>query len=190
MIRTLGPRQRRVVALIVSVTLVGGLYLLVIDPVFRHFRDRADERQTALRTLSRDRALLNQVPQIRSAQDSLVGSPRWAKLYDSQKATQAVLQLETDIRGMLSPPSQVTSMIAEPATTQGSLTRIAVKITLSLTIDQLTEALGHLNEHARFLKIESLTVQAPDNQALDSNPVLSVQAEIAGFMLTPAAAAT
>jgi type II secretory pathway component PulM len=189
-IETLRPRQRRVLALVLSALLITGLYLLVLEPVVRHFRDRADERQTALRSLSRDRALLEQAPQIQATQNSVANSPRWARFYDSQKATQATLQLETDLRAIVSPPNQIASMIAEPATTQGSLTRLAVKITLSLSIDQLTEILGRLNQHARFLKIESLTVQAPDYQIVDSNPVLSVQAEIVGFMLTPATTAT
>jgi hypothetical protein len=190
MIETLGRRQRRVLALMLSGLLLSGLYLLVIDPVITYFSDRANERQTALRSLSRDHALLEQAPQIQSAQDSVANSPRWARLYDSQKATQAALQLETDLRAIVSTPNQVTSMIAEPATTQGDLTRIAVKITLSLSIDQLTEILGRLNRHSRFLKMESLIVQAPDYQVVDSNPVLSVQAEIVGFMLTPAATST
>ena len=77
-------------------------------------------------------------------------------------------------------------MTAVPVVVEGPLTRIATKVTLSLTIDQLTESLARLRSRAQFLRIESLTIQAPDYQMADSNPMLSIQAEIVGFMVTTA----
>lgn len=189
MMDTLGPRPRRALALTLTAWMIAILYLGVIRPVIGHFTDREDNRESALRSLARDRALLKQALDITHALQSVSESPRRSRFYEGHKPAQATLQLEGDVRALIALPNQPSSMIAEPSLTQGPLTRLSVKITLSVSIDQLTGILVRLSQQSRFLKIESFTVQAPDYQAVDSNPILSVQAQIAGFMLTPATAA-
>jgi len=98
--------------------------------------------------------------------------------------------LEKDLRGIIKSANNPISMVAEPATAQGPLTRIAVQLSLSMPIDQLAETLARLQSHSKLLKIDRLTIQAPDFQSVDTNPTLSIQAEIAGFLVTPAAAST
>jgi hypothetical protein len=185
MMDTLSARQQRLLALSLLWFAIMALWFGVLYPIVETVRASGDERQAILRAVSRDRALVSQAPAIQSALTSLEQSPRWARFYASQKADQATLQLETDLRTLLTMPNALTSMTAEPATVQGPLTRIAVKVTLSMPIDQLAQTFAMLQSYVRLLHVDSLTVQAPDNQASDSNPRLTIQAEIVGFMLTP-----
>jgi Type II secretion system (T2SS), protein M subtype b len=187
---TLSARNQRLMALALLVLALVALWLGVFRPVLQFVRASADERQSAMRALSRDHALVTQAPFIRKALASLEQSPRWRRFYDTQRPDLATLQLETDLRAILKTPNSLTSMTAEPATRQGLLTRIGVKITLSIPIDHLAETLINLQSQERLLQIDSLTVQAPDLQQVDANPLLSIQAEIVGFMLTPSAART
>jgi hypothetical protein len=182
--RVLSPVQQRCVALALLGIAVALLWLGLFDPIASYFRHSSDQRVAALNALSRDRALVSQDSRTDKMLTALRASPRWARFYETQKPDKAVLQMQSDLREVFKVPNNPTSMTAVPVSVEGPLTRIATKITLSLTIDQLTESLSRLNSHAQLLRIESLTIQAPDYQTPDTNPTLSIQAEIAGFMIT------
>jgi hypothetical protein len=184
--RTLSSIQQRCIAIALLGIALALLWLGLIAPVADYFRHRSDQRQAELDSLSRDRALVSQDTNTRSAIASLAQSPRWARFYVAQKTDEAVLQLQTDLREIFKAPNNPTSMTGLPAAVEGPITRIATKITLSLTIDQFTESLARLGSRAQLLRIESLTIQAPDYQMANTNPTLSIQAEIAAFMVTPA----
>jgi hypothetical protein len=188
--RTLSAVQRRYIAVSLLGIAIALLWLGLIDPLANYFRHSADERRANLNSLSRDRALVSQDAGTETTLTTLRASPRWARFYETQKADKAVLQLQSDLREVFKAPNNPTSMTVVPVVVEGPLTRIATKVTLSLTIDQLTESLARLRSHAQFLRIESLTIQAPDYQIADSNPTLSIQAEIVGFMVTTAGGRT
>jgi hypothetical protein len=182
--QVLSQIQRRSIAIgLLGVALVL-LWFGLIEPVANYFRHSADQRGADLNSLSRDRALVAQDGSTETTLTALKGSPRWARFYETQKADKAVLQMQADLREVFKAPNNPTSMTAVPVVVEGPLTRIATKITLSLTIDQLTESLARLHSHAQLLRIEALMIQAPDYQAPDTNPTLNIQAEIVGFMAT------
>ena len=177
--------QQRILAIALAGVAIAILFLGAIRPLVDYIADRSDERDSALRLLGRNLALVRQAPTIQTTLDAAAKSPRWGRFYNVPKAADATLQLETDLRSLIAIPNQPTSMIAESPSPLGSLTRVSVKISLSVTIDQLSDLLGRLHQHPRLLKIESLAVQSPESQIVDTNPPLAVQAEISGFMVTP-----
>ena len=186
----LSARGRRLTALCLLGGAMAILWLGLVAPIVDYCRNTSDTRAEDLRSLSRDRALVALAPSIRTALVTLEHSPHWARLYDSQKPEQAVLRLETDLGELLKAPNNPISMTAQPPDAQGPLTRVRVKVALSMPIDQLAQTLARLSSHSKLLRIESLTIQAPDYQVVDANPNLSIQAEIAGFMVTPPKART
>lgn len=190
MIESLSTRQRRSVALILLCCAVSFIWLAFVGPLFQFVRHHEEATEATLTSLSRDRAMIAQDAQIQAALTQLDNSTRWTRFYQSDKPEQAVLQLETDIRGIFQAPNNLTSMTAQPMEKKGPVTRLAVKVTLSITIDQLSEALGRLNSHARLLQIGNLAIQSPDFQPSDGNPTLSIQTEIMGFNLAPTGAPT
>jgi hypothetical protein len=187
---SLAPRIQRWIAWGLLAAICGTLWLGLIQPVFDYLDAGAEQRGIALRALKRDRALIQEQPAILAAADSLKESPRWHNFYTGQRAEAATLQLETDLRSIFEGSNNLTAMTAEPAVAQGPVTRLAVRATLSLRVDDLAKVLDRLQKHAQQLRIESLTIQAPDLQASQINPMLNIQAEIASWMLTPPADGT
>jgi hypothetical protein len=180
----LSPRQQRLAALALALLCALTLWYGVVAPVIDAIESGREARQAALRALSRDHALIAQAPALRTARNSVDHSPRWSRLYANQKPDRATLQLETDLRALFKTPNALTAMTAEPAVVQGPLTRLGVRLSLSLPLDQWTDALANLQQHPQLLKLESLTIQAPDFQVPDTNPTLTIQAEIVGYMPT------
>ncbi len=182
----LSSAQQRCAALALLGMALGLLWTGLINPITEYFRHSTFQRRADLDTLSRDRALLSQDAATQATLSALGTSPRWARFYETQKADKAVAQMQSDLREVFMAPNNPTSMTVLTTATQGPLTRLGMKVILSLTIDQLTDSLGRLRSHARLLQIENITIQAPDYQAADTNPTLSIQAEIFGFMVLPA----
>lgn len=178
-------KAQRVIALGLLAGLLAIVWLGIALPIWGYIDGTADERGISLRALKRDRALLRDGPAIQAALASVQHSSRWRNFYDGPRTDAATLQMETDLRAIFKDSNNPTSMIAEPAAAHGSVTRIAVRVGLSLRIDQLADALDRIQKQPRHWQIESLTVQAPDFQGTQPNPTLTVQAQIAAMMVTP-----
>jgi hypothetical protein len=181
----LSPRLQRILALGLLMAALLLAWSLVVDPLLTFVSTRGDDREAQLRALARDNALMAKDPKIKEALAAAIASPRWARLYDSDKPDKAVLQMETEIKDLIATPNNPTSIIAVPPMSKGLLTRIAVKVSLNMPIDQFGQFLSRLQAHSKLLQIDALTVQSPEYQAANTNPPLSIQAEIAGYLLTP-----
>jgi len=175
-------RARAVAALGLLGLLAALIWLGAVEPVVSYVQTAATERGISLRALKRNRALLHQSEAIQAARVSVDESPRWRNFYDGPRADAATLQMEADLRAILKDTGNPTSMIAAPPVPQGSITRIAVRITLSMRMDQLAQMLDLIQKHDRQLRVESLIVQAPDFQGVQANPQLAIQAEITALM--------
>jgi hypothetical protein len=178
-------RAHRLIALGLLGALLAIVWFGIAQPVWSYIDGIADERGISLRALKRTRALLREEPAIQAAMGSVEQSSRWRNFYDGPKTEAATLQMETDLRAIFKDSNNPTSMIAEAAASRGSVTRIAVRITLSMRVDQLADALDRIQKQPRQLQIESLTVQAPEFQGTQANPTLTIQAQITAMIVTP-----
>jgi hypothetical protein len=177
--------QRRWAAIALAGLAVLIFWFGVVAPLDGYIGRREFERRAKLAALARNRALIQQDGAVDDALKSLQKSARWSRLYESQKADKAGLQMQTDLRAIFKAPNNPTSMTAQPASTVGPLTKVSVKLSLSMPIDQFTDSLGRLQANPHFFSIENLTIQAPAYQAVDTNPLLAIQIEVAGYMVTP-----
>jgi hypothetical protein len=183
-------RARRLAALLLLAVSIAAIWVCLAQPVLGFIDTATEERGISLRALKRNRALLREAAAINAAQATIEQSPRWRNFYVAAKPEAATLDLETDLRSIFRDSNNPTSMIAEAPGAHGSVTRLAVRITLSMRVDQLADALDRIQKQSRQLRIESLTIQAPEFQGGQVNPLLSVQAEITAMMVAPVAAGT
>jgi hypothetical protein len=174
---------QRPLAIALLVATLASAWLAIVSPITTYLSERTEQRGISLRALRRNRALIQAAPAVQAALASVEHSARWQNFYTAERPEAATLQLESDLRTLFKGTNNPTSMTAQPATSQGGVTRVAVKVTFSMRVDQLADALDLLHRQTKHLEIESLTIQAPDLQAADTNPLLLIQAEIAGLMV-------
>jgi len=175
---------RRIAAVSLLVSLIAVLWFGAIQPIGEYLSTAADERGISLRAIKRNRALLRESSAIRAAQDTVEHSPRWRNFYDGPRTDAATVQMESDLRAILRDSNNPTSMSAEPPKVHGTVTRIGVRLTLSMRIDQLAEALDRIQKHPQQLRVEDLIIQAPEYQGGQVNPTLAIQALISAPMTT------
>ncbi len=185
MTKDLSPRIQRIIALGILAAILLFVWGIILDPLLHFISARGDDREARLRALSRDHALAVRDPKIMGSLAAVAASPQWARLYGNHKLDKAALQMETDLKELIATPNNPTSITALPTANKGLLTRIAVKVTLNMPVDQFAAFLSRLQSHPRLLQVDNLTVQAPEYQAANTNPALAIQAEIAGYLLTP-----
>jgi Type II secretion system (T2SS), protein M subtype b len=179
-------RAGRVFAFAILGLLLLLLWLAVIQPIWNSIDTGLENRGIELRALKRNRALLLEQSAVQAAVAGVERSPRWRNFYQTQTPEAATAQLETDLRSLFRDSNNPTSITAEPAISRGTLTRICVRVTLSVRVDQLADALDRLQKHEKQLRVETLIIQAPESQSPQTNPTLSVQAEISALMLNSA----
>ena len=186
MTSSLAAHQRRIAALGLLAVYVVALWSILVAPIIHYIGSRNGDRQAALKGLARDRALVWQEPRVRAALADVNRSARWARFYDGTTSEKAALELQSDVRAMLkASTARDTSMTVLPAAKSLDLTRVAVRVSCAMPIDQLVDFFGRLQSHTKLLQITNLVIQAPDYQPVESNPTLSIQAEVIGYMFTP-----
>jgi hypothetical protein len=124
--------------------------------------------------------------QARIDQDAaaLQESPLWSRFYISPTSGIGAVQLQSDVGSLLSRTQSSTQSLAPIASLpmQG-FTRIGVRLSASMRIDQLQSFLATAAVHPRYLRIEQLSVIAPQGQAPAENSPLAVSMEVYGFEL-------
>jgi hypothetical protein len=182
----LSKRGRQILAAALLVLAVTLFWAGLVWPLLGYLEAAADKRRVELASLSRDRAVLSQDANVQRALRTVKDSPRWNRLYVFDRPDQAVLQFETDLRDLIKATANPSSMTAVATSTQGSLSRMAVKVALSMPIDQWTEVLNRVKSSSKLMQLRNVTMQASDYQPVGSNPVISIQAEfVAYFFKTP-----
>jgi hypothetical protein len=182
MTTNLQQRAQRLLALGVLAATLLTAWLCVAQPILDYVNAAVEARSLSLRALRRNRALLHGRAAIETARTTVAQSPRWRNFYAGPNAEAATLQMETDLRAILRDSNNPTSMVAETPSVRGSVTQIAVRITLAVSIDQLAAALDRIQKHPRQLRIEALTIQAPQIQTAQTNPTLTAQAQVTAMM--------
>ena len=176
---------RRVVALLVAP--VGALLLiaLVCAPI-AYVRDiQVRWRNDAIETL----ASAQHAPATQSALDQQIAamrsSPLWSKFYEAPSSASAATALHADLSALLnSAQASVQSLTPIPSEEQAAFTRVGIRFAASIRLNDLQSLLTSMGNHSRYLRVERVTVTAPQTQAADENPPLAVTMDVFGYHLS------
>jgi hypothetical protein len=186
----LSPSMRRVVALLVVPLLLVLACLAALRPMHQAWQAQQLWREETKQLLSdaavapalRD-ALQRQIEVVRASQLR-------SKLYPSSGAMGAAALLQGDIDSVMNAVQASSRTLAPiPVSEESSLLRYGVRVTASLRVNQLQDVFNRLAQHQRLLRVEQLSVVAPQVQQADENPPLAVSMDIYGYVLAAEASA-
>lgn len=184
--------QRRTAAIGILALLVALAWILLVTPIAGLLTAQRDWREEIQGTLARYRALAENKNAIDGAMSELEANAAWRGLYQSPEPVAASAALLSEFRALLDPQKVgIQSIQPIEAENLGPITRIGVKVSLALTVDQLRSVLERMGSNAHAMRADNIIVTAPQFHAPEENPQLIVHMEVSGFMPSaPQAAVT
>lgn len=179
-------RQRRFLAVAVIPLAALLLWLIAIWPIVKLHDYHQERRNSAQRSIARDRGVLAVEATIREQLRTLGNSGLWSKLYETTADNSAVTVLQADVGSVLS-RSQLSAQSITPLSTavHGPFERIGVRITVSMSIDQLQQFLSAIRGHPRLIRVDGIAISAPQVQSREQNPLLTVSMDLFGYQWQP-----
>lgn len=177
---------RRLLALAIVPLVLVSICASLFVPVQQAWQAQQRWRRETRQLLSEAAA----APALQTALEKQIESARRSHLHSKFYPTSGVLgpgaMLQGDIDLMMSSLQISSRTIAPIASTEtASLSRHGVRLSTSLRINQLQELLNRISQHPRLMRVDLLTVMAPQMQSPEENPPLAVTMDIYAYALSP-----
>lgn len=182
--------QRRTAAIGILVLLMALAWTLLIAPIAGLLTAQQDWREVTHGKLAQYRALADNKSAIEGALSELQANALWQGLYQAPEPVAASTALLSEFRALLD-PQRVSIQSIQPmeAENMGPITRVGVRVSLALTIDQLRSLLERMQSNTHAIRADNVIVTAPQFHAPEENPQLIVHMEVSGFMPSASGAA-
>ncbi len=178
----LSARERRLVALLLLVAAIAGLWLIVVAPLAGGFTARSDEREALRATYARDDRAIAQIAQLRRHADrQRRDRSRFQLVAPNLAAGQAALRQSVTAR-IAAAGGELRSIQDLPAPPGGVRARVDCRLTLA----QLETLLVRLGNALPLLVVDGLTVAADESLQTGRLGPLDVRLEIAADLAAPA----
>jgi hypothetical protein len=180
-LQNLPPAIRRVAAitgLAVALLVLLGLSLLVT----RLAGSQDAWRERTRSALARDRGRAELIPHLNAELQRVRSAPIWTRFYAKSSGVNASVQMQGEVAKLGSGAGLLVKATSQvPAEVHGALGKLTLRMTATAAVDQLERFLRALRTNAHVLRVERLTVTAPQDQVLDANAVLAVTLDITGY---------
>jgi hypothetical protein len=175
---------RRIIALVLVPSSIAIVIYAVVLAAAALYDSQQDWRRHARSLFSRAGAATQMQARIDQDAAALKDSPLWSRFYISPTSGIGAVQLQSDVGSLLSRTQASTQSLAPiPSLPMNGFTRIGVRLSASMRIDQLKTFLATAAAHPRYLRVEQLSVIAPQGQVPAENSPLAVTMEVYGFEL-------
>jgi Tfp pilus assembly protein PilO len=183
--------QRRALALLLLGVAGVSVWMLLVSPVTWLIASQDEWRAQVRAELSHSKGRAALEPMLRKQLESLPTAAVWSALYTVAGETDADALVQRDLMA-LGVSSGVTVQVVTPLpkVEVAELTGHGVRFTVSTTADHLRSFAGALRGNPRYLRVERLAITAPQIQAVDENPQLTVTMDVYGYSRSPATRGT
>ena len=173
-------RRALAVLLVPAAALLG--WMLVAEPLICIAGSQDQWRGSVQDTLADDRGHEKVLADLKSRLEALPAAPVWEKFYEVAAGGDGSSLVQQDVTSLCSAMGVTTqSVVALRAQTEQGLMKHGVRLTATLTVDQLRSFAATLRNHQKYLRTERLTVDAPQVQSADQNPALTITLDVFGY---------
>jgi hypothetical protein len=176
------PTQRRVLAVVMLVAAIGLIWGAIIVPLVWVVGSQDEWRTDARRDLARALGRAASEPVLRKRAAALAAEPIWGKFYDVPQGQDATALVQRDVMSVGTDAGvKIQAVVPVPRVEEAGLVGFGIRFTTTLSADQLKKFMVALRGNAGYLRVERLTVNAPQVQRADQNALLTVTMEVYGF---------
>lgn len=174
--KSLSPRERRLVALGILVALIVGVLGLVVQPIADGFIERAAEREDLLAEYERNARVLDGTAAWRELAGRQAGDAATFALI-AEDGPGAVSALQSRLGDVLSQEGATVRSVGERDAMRPDWVRVGAEV--EMTLSQLYRSLERLEREDPYVLVESLAIAADRTTAIGEPSRLSVRLEIA-----------
>lgn len=176
------PRAVRVGVALVGLALVLALaWAVIVGPLRALIVSQSQWRSEARAALAQARGTAAFEAPLREQLQQLPQQPLWQRLY-AVEAPELASALQRDLSALSATAGASSqSMLTLPSVEERGLLRSGARLSVSLDARALQALLEGIRQHSRYLRIERLTLTAPQAQTVDQNPTLAVTLEVFGY---------
>jgi Tfp pilus assembly protein PilO len=175
-------RLRRLLALLATLALVAMIWNLLLLPIAWVAASQERWRLEVSTHLARDKGHAALEADIRAQLAALPAASAWNHFYKIAPGEDAQARLQRDVTSLCAAAGAVVQAVVPlPAADEHGLVRTGIRITTTVTADQLKALVGLIRDHPQYLRVEQLSVSAPQIQTAQQNPSLLVTLEVFGY---------
>lgn len=173
---------KRIIALLVIPLLLVSFAIALCAPVLYASRSQRAWRAEAATLIAHSKDSERLRTELTEQLSMMQSSGLWSKLYDPAGGGVTENLLHSDVNSLLAQAqTQAQSLTPIAAQESANFAKLGVRVTASMRIDQLQQFIAAAANHTRYLRIERLTIVAPQAQIDNDNSPLAVTAEIYGL---------
>jgi hypothetical protein len=176
------PVQRRILAIGLLVATVGLVWGGVLAPLTWVVDSQDEWRDDVRHDLARAMGEASTEPELRRQVAAIPAEPIWAKFYETQNGQDASQLVQRDVlRAGAGSGVKIEGIVPLPKVEEVGLVGFGIRFTTTLSAGQLKQFIDALRANVGYLRVERLTITAPQVQRADENALLTVTMEVYGF---------
>lgn len=176
------PTQRRALAVVMVVAAIGLIWGALVAPLAWVVASQDEWRTDVRKDLARSLGRAASEPDLRKRAAALKTEPVWGKLYEVPDGQDATTFVQRDVmHAGTAIGVSIQAIVPVPKVEEAGLVGYGLRFTAILTADQLEKLVSALRANSGYLRVERLTIGAPQVQRPDQNAALNVTMEIYGF---------
>ena len=176
------PAQRRALAVVMFVAAIGLIWGALVVPLAWVVASQDEWRAEVRKDLARSLGRAASEPDLHRRLVALKAEPVWGKLYEVPDGQGATALVQRDVmRAGTSSGVNIQAIIPVPKVEEAGLVGYGLRFTATLSADQLKKLVDALRANTGYLRVERLTIGAPQVQRTDQNAALNVTVEVYGF---------
>lgn len=176
------PAQRRALAVVMFVAAIGLIWGALVIPLAWVVASQDEWRTDIRKDLARSLGRAASESDLRKRAAALKTEPIWGKLYEVPDGQDGSTLVQRDVmRAGTSAGVNIQAIVPVPKVEEAGLVGYGLRFTATLSADQLKKLVDALRANTGYLRVERLTISAPQVQRTDQNAALNVTMEVYGF---------
>lgn len=185
------PGQRRILAIGLLVAAIGLVWGGILAPLTWVVDSQDEWRDDVRHDLARAMGEASTEPELRKKKAAILAEPIWAKFYETQNGQDPTQLVQRDVlRAGAGAGVKIEAIVPVPKVEEAGLVGNGIRFTTTLSADQLKQFMDALRTNVGYLRVERLTIAAPQLQQADQNALLTVTLEVYGFSRSHPSAAS
>ena len=175
------PLLARILAIAILVTVLMGLSQWLLQPIFQSYSEQWQQNAQLEKTVARYATIIANEAKYKDSLTTIKQNPLPQIWYRASTVTSLGAAIQNDVRQIIvAAGASIDSMQSLPPTAQDGMNQIGISIAMRTDVKTLNKVMRAISSHHKLLKIDNISIRAPEIQANSGQPSISVKWDVVG----------